>query len=254
MIQVKGLTFGYNGGPPVLEDIDISIRKGEMVGILGPNGSGKSTLLKLISYTLEPRKGGILLDGKEISRMKRKDIAKKMAVVPQESDMGFDFTVREIVSMGRYPHLGRFQFNDTKSADIVNTSMITMGVMEMADKPLSKLSGGEKQRVIIAKALAQEPDILLLDEPTKNLDIRHSLDIMNLVKEMNRDHGLTVIAVLHDLDLAARYCNRIILLKDGKVHSKGMTGEVLDPKTIKEVFEVSVIVEKRERMKVEIIE
>jgi iron complex transport system ATP-binding protein len=176
MIDVKGLSFSYNGGPLVLKGIDLSIENGEMVGILGPNGSGKSTLLKLISGTMDPDKGYVILGGTDLSRIRRKIIARKMAVVPQETDLGFDFTVREVVSMGRYPHLGRFQFSDLKSNRIVEEAMRTMGVLEMADKPISNLSGGEKQRVIIAKALAQEPDILLLDEPTKNLDIRHSLD------------------------------------------------------------------------------
>jgi iron complex transport system ATP-binding protein len=254
MIEIVGLSFSYNGGPPVLKGIELSIESGEMVGILGPNGSGKSTLLKLISGTLDPGRGYVLLDGVDLSRMKRKIIAKKMAVVPQETDLGFDFTVREVVSMGRYPHLGRFQFNDPKSSRIVEEAMSTTGVLKMADKPISKLSGGEKQRVIIARALAQEPDILLLDEPTKNLDIRHSLDILNLVKKMNSERGLTVIAVLHDLDLAARYCNRTVLLKDGEIHSSGPVQNVLRPSTIKEVFDVSVRVEMGERMRLDIIE
>jgi len=254
MIEVRGLSFSYNGSPPVIDNVDLVINKGEMVGILGPNGSGKSTLLKLISNTLSPNKGSVLLDGRPIHHFGRKNIARKMAVVPQETDLGFDFTVREIVAMGRYPHLGRFQFNDPISREVVDLSMGTTGVLELANKPISKLSGGEKQRVIIAKALAQEPDILLLDEPTKNLDIRHSLDILNLVRKMNSEMGITVIAVLHDLDLSARYCDRTILLKEGGIYKDGPTENVLVPVNIENVFHVRSRIHDGEGFRIEVLD
>jgi iron complex transport system ATP-binding protein len=208
----------------------------------------------LISGTLYPNKGNVILDDKDLLRMKSKEIARRMAVVPQDSEIGFDFTVREVVSMGRYPHLGRFQFDNAESTRIVDGAMSIMGVLDMAQKPISKLSGGEKQRAIIARALAQEPDILLLDEPTKNLDIRHSLDILKLVRKMNSQRGLTVLAVFHDLDLAARFCKRVVILKGGRVHSKGEIVKVLTPDMIKEVFDVSAEIRKEGRIRVDIQE
>lgn len=237
-----------------MENLNLTIDPGEMVGILGPNGSGKSTLLKLMSGALEPCRGIVYLDGKDISRIRRKEIARRMAVVPQETDLGFDFTVREVVSMGRYPHLGRFQFNDTESERAVSRAMRTTEVMELSDKPFSRLSGGEKQRAILARALAQEPGILLLDEPTKNLDIRHSLDFMMLVRRMNVRSGLTVVAVLHDLGLASRYCTRIILLKDGRVHSDGPKERVLTSEHIEQVFDVRSMIHHDRDFRVEIID
>ncbi|MBN1539685.1 MAG: heme ABC transporter ATP-binding protein [Candidatus Thermoplasmatota archaeon] len=254
MIEVEGLTFSYNGGAPVLEKVDLSVKKGEMLGILGPNGSGKSTLIKLVSGALAPDRGQVLLDGKDISRTKRREIARKLAVVPQETDLVFDFTVREVVSMGRYPHLGRFQFDDPHSKKILEGAMGITGVVRFADKPFSKLSGGEKQRAIIARALAQEPKVLLLDEPTKNLDVRHSLDIMSMVRKMNRENGLTVIVVVHDLDLAARFCSRIILLKNGKINKDGPIDRVLTPENIEQVFDVRSRVHRDVGMRIEIID
>jgi len=254
MILCRKLSFSYPGGPPVLEKIDLSIEKGEMVGILGPNGSGKTTLLKLMSGALRPSAGRVLLEGSDISRMAIKEIARKMTVVPQETDLGFDFTVREVVSMGRYPHLGRFQFNDPESERIVRRSMKRMGVLDLAEKSFSQLSGGEKQRVIIARALSQEPELLFLDEPTKNLDVRHSLDIMTLVRRMNIRSGLTVAAVLHDLDLAARYCTRIILLKEGRIYRDGPIESVLNPEIIEQVFDVRTRVRTERGLRVDILD
>ncbi|MBN1389058.1 MAG: heme ABC transporter ATP-binding protein [Candidatus Thermoplasmatota archaeon] len=253
MIRLEDLTFSYNGGPPVLKNIDLKIEKGEMVGILGPNGSGKSTLLRLMSGAIEPSRGRVYLDEKELSRTGRREIAKKMAVVPQETVLGFDFTVREVVSMGRYPHLGRFQFNDPRSHYTIDRAMRSTEVLELSDKSFSKLSGGEKQRTILARALAQEPIILLLDEPTRNLDIRHSLDIMTLVKDMNIGGALTVVVILHDLDLAARFCNRAILLKEGRVHRDGPMEKVLTPEHIHQVFDVRSRVRREEVMRIEVI-
>lgn len=240
MIRVKEVVFGYNGGEPVLNGIDLDIGKGDMIGILGPNGSGKSTLIGIMCGTLRPGRGVVLLEGKDIRYLGRKEIARKIAVVPQKSDLGFDYRVEEVVSMGRYPYIGRFSFRDPDGKASVEDAMELTGTADLRDKTVDRLSGGERQRVMIARALAQEPRILMLDEPTKNLDIRHSLDIMKLLKRWNRERELTMIAVLHDLDLAARSCSRAAMLKNGRIRSIGSISKVLTPEIISDVFDVEV--------------
>ncbi len=240
MIRVKEVVFGYNGGAPVLNGIDLRVRKGDMIGILGPNGSGKSTLIGNMCGTLHPRHGTVLLEGRDIRSLRRKEIARKIAVVPQKSDLGFDYRVEEIVSMGRYPHIGRFSFRDPDGRKAVEDAMEQTGVLELREKIVDRLSGGERQRVMIARALAQEPRILMLDEPTKNLDIRHSMDIMDLIRKRNEKQGITVLSVLHDLDLAAKYCDEIALLKNGKIVAVGGVEEVLTERSIEKVFDIKV--------------
>jgi iron complex transport system ATP-binding protein len=242
LIDINGLGFSYNGRN-VLKDVKLHIKKGEFFGIVGPNGAGKSTLIKCICRTLDIPARKVSVDGKDITKMKRKDIARILAVVPQEVIYGFDFTVNEVVSMGRYPHLGRFEFESPKHKKIVEEAMIYTEILEFKDKTITALSGGERQRVIIAQAFAQKPKILLLDEPTKNLDIRHTMDIMNLIRKWNRRRKLTVVSVFHDLNLAARYCDRIALLKDGRIIEVGRKANVLNTRNIERVFGVNVQVE-----------
>ncbi|MFO8051765.1 MAG: ABC transporter ATP-binding protein [Thermoplasmatota archaeon] len=254
MISVRDITFGYNGGDPVLRDINLELEKGGFLGILGPNGSGKSTLLGLMCGTLRPGKGEVTLDGMNVYSWSRKEIAKRIAVVPQESYLGFEYRVEEVVSMGRYPHIGRFSFIDPGGKEVVERAMEATETLDLREKTVDRLSGGERQRVMIARALAQEPGILMLDEPTKNLDIRHSLDIMELVGLWNKKRGLTVVAVLHDLDLASRYCSTCILLKDGRISSMGRTSFVIKPENIDRVFGVKSKVRKVDgAVKVDII-
>lgn len=242
MIRVKNLQFAYNG-KPVLTNISLGVDEGEFFGILGPNGSGKTTLLKCIDRTLDVSPKHVWIDNRDATELKRRAIARTIATVPQEVSYAFDFTAEEVVSMGRYPYLGRFEFESPAHKKIVKQAMKFTETWKFRNKPINNLSGGEKQRVIIAQAFAQEAQILLLDEPTKNLDIRHTFDILDLIKKKNTDLGLTVAAVFHDLNIAARYCDRVALLKDGEIFKMGPTWEVLNKRTIEKVFNVKVSIE-----------
>jgi iron complex transport system ATP-binding protein len=227
-----------------LEDVSLSVREGDFVGVLGPNGSGKTTLLKSISRTLKPCRGTILLNKADIYSLKSIDVAKQLAIVPQDSNIGFSFAALDIVLMGRNPHMSRFQMEGNKDIAIARKAMTLTNTWQFAERPINELSGGEKQRVIIARALAQEPRILLLDEPLTHLDIVNQLEIMDLVKDLCVKERLIVIAVFHDLNLAARYCTSAVMLKKGKVFSAGDIAEVLTSENIKSVFNVHAIVKK----------
>jgi iron complex transport system ATP-binding protein len=228
----------------ILEGISFSVQTGTFLGILGPNGSGKTTLLKSISRVLKPRKGVIILDDDDIYGMKTKEVAKQMAVVPQESTIGFSFTVLEVVLMGRAPHLSRLQRESAKDMAIAKRAMEYTGTWHLADRLVTELSGGERQRVVIARALAQEPKILLLDEPTTHLDICNQLEIMDLLKQLCVEKKLLIVGVFHDFNLTARYCDSIILLKKGKVVAAGSAFETLTSENIKRVFGIDTIVNK----------
>ncbi len=242
-LNVNGVECRY-GSVKVLADVTFSVKDGDFVGILGPNGSGKTTLLKSVSKTLKPHVGTIMLNKTDIYSLKSVEIAKQMAVVPQESSIGFSFTALDVVLMGRNPHIGRFQMETEKDVAIARKAMNLTNTWQFAERPINELSGGEKQRVIIARALAQEPKILLLDEPLTHLDIIHQLEIMDLVKGLCMKEGLIVLAVVHDLNLAARYCTSALLLKNGKIFSAGNLNEVLTSENIKSVFKVDAIVSK----------
>jgi iron complex transport system ATP-binding protein len=228
----------------VLEDVSLSVKEGNFVGILGPNGSGKTTLLKSISRILKPNRGTILLNEADIYSLESIEVAKQMGVVPQDSNIGFNFAALDVVLMGRNPHMKRFQMESGKDMAIARKVMKLTNTWEFAERPINELSGGERQRVIIARALAQEPRILLLDEPLTHLDIVNQLEIMDLVKELCVKEGLIVLAVFHDLNLAARYCNVAVMLKNGKIFSAGSLNEILTSENIKGVFNVDAIVKK----------
>jgi iron complex transport system ATP-binding protein len=228
----------------ILENISFSVSTGTFLGILGPNGSGKTTLLKSISRVLKPRKGAIALNSVDIYDMKTTEVAKQMAVVPQESAMGFSFTVLEVVLMGRTPHLSRLQREAAKDYAIAKRAMEYTRTWSFADRLITELSGGERQRVIIARALTQEPAILLLDEPTSHLDICNQLDIMDLLKQLCTEKKMLIVGVFHDFNLAARYCDSIIMLKQGKVVAAGSVMDTLTRENIKEVFGIDTIVNK----------
>ena len=241
MIEVTNLTFSYGRSTePILKDLNLRIMVGEFVGLLGPNGSGKSTLLKLMSGILPPRSGKIVFHGKEISTMGRKEMARKVAVVPQESPIIFPFRVVEVVLMGRYPHLKGLTLEGKQDLVMVREAMELTDIRHLADRRITELSGGEKQRVIIARALVQQPELLLLDEPTTFLDIRHQMAIYDLLRGLNRREGLTMVGVMHDLNWAARYCRRLLLLKEGRVWCDGTPERVLRPENIWEVFQAEV--------------
>jgi iron complex transport system ATP-binding protein len=243
LLNVDGVECRY-GSVKVLEDVNLSVKGGDFVGILGPNGSGKTTLLKSISRVLKPYKGTILLNEADIYSLKSVDVAKQLAVVPQETSIGFNFSALDIVLMGRNPHMKRFQMESEKDMAVARKVMKLTNIWHLAERPINELSGGEKQRVIIARALAQEPKILLLDEPLTHLDIMNQLEIMDLVKDLCVKEKLIVLAVFHDFNLAARYCKSAIMLKDSRIFAAGNLTEVLTSENIKSVFNVDAIVQK----------
>lgn len=242
-IKIDDLVVGYEADP-VLSGVTVEIAGGEFVGIVGPNGSGKTTLLRSVARALKPSGGAVLIDGRDVFSIPPKELAREMGVVPQETVPAFEFSALEIVLMGRAPHLRRFQAEGDKDIAITEESMRRTGTLELADRPFAALSGGERQRVVIARALAQEPRIILLDEPTSHLDINYQFEIMGLVKRLNREQGITVLTVLHDLNLAAQYCDRLFMLSKGKIRTAGTPADVLTAGNVKTVYGVDVWVRK----------
>ena len=218
----------------ILKGINIEVDNKELVGIIGPNGSGKSTFLKCIYRVLKPSDGAILLDKVDIKNMTVKESSKRLAVLSQHNNYNFDFTVKDIVLMGRSPHKKFMERDNKEDYDIVNDALKKVEMLEFKDRSFQSLSGGEQQRVILARALAQQPQCLILDEPTNHLDIKYQLQLMRIVKNLN----IEVIAAIHDLNIAAMYCDKIYVLKDGEIIKYGNPKEVLTQKLIKEVYEV----------------
>ena len=225
----------------VVSDIDLEVGCGEVVGIIGPNGSGKSTILKALCGLLKPYSGQASLDGMELSSISREALARQVGMVPQAPTLPDTFTVLEMVLMGRYPHLGLLRYESKRDIDIVCRALERTGVISLSNRRMSEVSGGERQRVIIARALAQEPRFLLLDEPTAHLDIQHQLEIMELVRSL-ADSGLGVAMALHDFSLAGRYCHRLVLLKDGRIFKEGPPQAVLTAENIEKAFGVTVMI------------
>ena len=227
----------------VIEDISLGVEEGEFVGIIGPNGSGKTTLLKLADGILKPEKGSIELCGRSLAEFGRKSIAQLVAVVPQESLLAFPFRVQEVVLMGRTPHLSRLSFEGKRDLEIAARAMDMTGTGSLASRYVGSLSGGERQRVLIARALAQQPRIMLLDEPTAFLDIRHQIDIFDLIRSLCETEGLTIAAVTHDINLASIYSDRIVLLDAGRVYKEGLPGEVITVANIGNVYKTKILVD-----------
>ncbi len=236
-LDIQGVSFGYNS-QDVISGIEFKVSPGEVVGIVGPNGSGKTTLLKCINRVVTPRKGTVFIEGKDTGEMDRNDIARQIGVVPQNGGITFPFTVLDVVLMGRMPSLKRFEKESERDIEIVREAMEMTSVTYLADREIDEISGGEKQRVIIARALAQQPKILLLDEPTLHLDVNHQIELMDLITRLAAEKDLSVIMVSHDLDLAARYCDSLIMLNDGKIQAAGEIKDVLTPENLKEVFKI----------------
>ncbi len=241
-LEINQVDFSYFDGL-VLEDINLSVRAGEMVGLLGPNGSGKTTLIKLVSGILKPKRGEVRLDGDCIIDLSRRFIASNVAVVPQQFHIPFAFTASEVVMLGRTPFFRALAAESEDDRQVVVSSLGLVGIDELAERRFDELSGGERQKVILAMALAQQPKLLLLDEPTVHLDIAHQMEILELVRGLNMGRGLTVVAAMHDLNQAALYFDRLILLKEGRVWADGTPQEVLTEACISEVFAASVRVE-----------
>lgn len=238
LLEVNGVTFGYEQ-QPLLYDVHVRVRKGEMVGLLGPNGSGKTTLLRLVSGVLRPQLGNILLNGRDLRDWGRRGVAQRIAVVPQELHVPFAFTVEQMVNLGRTPFANLFGSRSGNDVSIIQDAMHAADIAPLAGRIFNELSGGERQRVMVAMALAQQPALLLLDEPTSHLDIKYQIDILELVQRLNRERGVTVIAAMHDLNLAARYFPRLLLFQRGVVADAG-PAEVLEPHLLKRVYGVDV--------------
>jgi iron complex transport system ATP-binding protein len=242
MIDLRSVSFRYRQGW-VLQDLSFRIERGEFIGVIGPNGSGKSTLLKTLCRLLSPQKGEVLLDLTPLKEMSQREIARKIAVVPQEAYSLFPFRVIEMVLMGRSPYLGHLMFEGTKDLEIAKRAMDWTETLSIGGRFIDELSGGERKRVFIARALAQEPEVILLDEPTANLDIHHQVDFLNLILSLNREKGLTIVMASHDLNIASEYCDRLILLREGRVYKMGPSREVITRKNIEEVYGCEVWVD-----------
>ncbi len=242
MMTFNNIGFRYSA-ENVLKNVSGEIRRGEFFGILGPNGSGKTTLLKILHGLLIPQEGEVCIDATPLCRIRLCDLAKTVAVVAQEASLIFPFSVEEIVLMGRSPHLGKWRFEGQKDVRIAREAMAATDTLHLVGRGMEELSGGERQRVMIARALAQEPRLLLLDEPTAFLDIRHQVEFFDLVRRLNRESALTVVAVTHDINLAALYCDRLMLLSAGRVASAGRPEDVVTQKNIREVYKTDVAVD-----------
>lgn len=248
-LDVKHISFSYqrttlkNVETFGIHDISFSVERGEFLSVLGPNGSGKTTLLRIIDRILLPQSGTVRIFDNDYLSLSRKEIARRVGVVPQEHPIVFPFTVREVVTMGRTPHLRGLGFENKHDETVVEEAMEFTDIAQFAEKPITQLSGGERQRVFIARALAQEPDILLLDEPNAHLDVAHQLDILHLTRSLSKERGLTVLAVFHDLNLASLFSNKILLLSNGTVAALGSPQEVLTQNYLSTVFRTKVTVD-----------
>ncbi|MCK5580150.1 MAG: ABC transporter ATP-binding protein [Candidatus Omnitrophica bacterium] len=242
MLEVKNLSCGY-GKECVLQDINFKLNDGDFVGVIGPNGSGKTTLLRGITRILKLNKGSVMLQKKDIAQMEFKDFARVIAVVPQSFN-GNNLSVEEFILLGRIPHFSDMQFLESKKdLEIAHKCMKLTDTLRLKDKLMANISGGERQLALIARALTQEPKLLLLDEPTAHLDITHQVEIMDLLKKLNREFNLTVLMVLHDLNLASEYCHRLVLINEGRIYKEGPPKEILDYKVIEDVYKTVVIVQ-----------
>lgn len=246
MLQAVDLSFAYERDR-VLDDVSFEVRRGTIVGLLGPNGSGKTTLLRLLSGVLTPSAGRVSLDGVDVRRIGRRDLARRIAVVPQETHSAFDYSVIEIVLMGRYPHLGPFELEGPDDVATARAALAATGTSALDARPFSTLSGGEKQRVVIASALAQAADVMLLDEPTASLDVRYQLEIAALVRRLNAERQMTMVVSTHDLNFAAAICHEIVLLRGGRVLAGGPTRDVLTPDRVRALYNVEAEVSYHER-------
>lgn len=240
-LAVEDVSFGYNG-KLILHEVALEVQRGEVVGLIGPNGSGKSTLVRCISGVIRPRRGQVTLEGQDALRMPRTDLARTLAVVPQSPQLPEGFTCEDIVLMGRNPHLGLLQGESVRDYAVVREAMAATDCLHLAQQRIGELSGGEQQRVVIARALAQEPRVLLLDEPTTHLDISHQVTVLDIMRRLARGRDLAVLAVFHDLNLAVQYCDRLVLLTEGRVQASGTPNEVVTAENILLAYRTEVLV------------
>jgi iron complex transport system ATP-binding protein len=241
LLRVDSVSFGYASrrGPGfALQDVSLDVERGSLTGLLGPNGCGKTTLLSIVAGIQRPERGSVLLDRVNVARLTRRQLAQRLALVPQETHPAFDYSVLEMVLMGRQPHLGVFALEGPADVAIAREMLDATGTAHLADRAYMTLSGGEKQRVIVASALAQKPDLLLLDEPTASLDLGAQLDLASLLRRLNRERAVTMVLATHDLNLAASLCTHVMMLRGGRVLANGATGEVLTAATVRELYGV----------------
>ena len=242
VLEARGVHCGYDG-VEVVCGVDATLRRGEFLGLIGPNGSGKTTLLRALAGRMPPTSGEVLLEGAPMRSRPRREVARTLAVVPQISSPPFEFTVGEVVAMGRTPHLGRLEGEGPGDRAAIERAMALTHTERLRERPVTELSGGEFQRVVIARALAQQAPVMLLDEPAAHLDIGHQVDIFDLLLRLKRDEGRSLLCVSHDLNLAARYCDRLIAMAAGEVAAEGTPSEVLTEECVSELYRCSVRVE-----------
>lgn len=243
VLEVNKLSCGY-GTKEVIKGVDFCVKEGDFLGIIGPNGAGKTTLFRAVTGVLKPWKGNVLYKNNDISEIEPRRLAREVAVMPQILEVPFAFSVEEFVLMGRFPHVGRFGTLKEKDYRILEKSLQLTDTASLRNQKLPELSGGERQRAILAQGFAQEPRLLLLDEPTAHLDIAHRVRILDIVRNLNKEFGLTVIVILHDLNLASEYCKRLLLISEGRIHKSGPPEEILTYKDIEKVYKTIVVVEK----------
>ena len=241
MLKISNLSSGYNS-KEIIKNISFEIKHGEFTGVIGPNGSGKTTLFRTITKIIPRYTGQLLYKGKEIAGWPIRLLAREIAVVPQFIFLGSSFRVCDFVALGRTPYLGRFEPFSESDHEIINRSIEITECSLLQERLITELSGGELQRVFLAQALVQEPKLLLLDEPTSHLDIGHQVEILYLLKKLNRENGLTILVILHDLNLASEYCDRLILLNQGKLYKIGLPSDVLTYQNIEMVYKTVVVV------------
>ena len=241
-IAARDLAFAF-GARPVVSGVTLDVRSGEIVGLVGPNGSGKSTIVRLLSGVLAGYRGSARVLGREVREVAPRELARTLAVVPQEPVFGFAFRAREIVLMGRHPHLAGLAFESERDLALAERALERCGAAQLGGRSIHELSAGERQRIVFARALAQDPRVLLLDEPASFLDIRHQIELYDVVRELAADQRVAVLTVLHDLNLAAEYCDRIYLLRDGRIAAGGPTAEVLTHANLERVFDTEVYVD-----------
>lgn len=230
------------GGSTVVQEVGLELAEGEITALVGPNGSGKSTLLRTLARVLRPTTGAVLLDGRELHGQPSRDVARRLALLPQDASAPDGVTVRQLVELGRQPHISRFGFLRRADHDAVAWALDAAGVAELAERLVDTLSGGERQRAWLALALAQRTSLLLLDEPTTYLDVRHQLEVLALVRRLNREHGLTVCWVLHDLNAAAAFSDRMVWLREGRVVASGTADDLLTSDLVRRTFDVEATV------------
>jgi len=238
-LEIEGVQFSYKS-TPVLNNISLNVEEGTVLSLVGPNGSGKTTLLKCMNRILNPKKGTIFLEGKDISKLKAKELARFLGYVPQSAHDSFPLTVFDTVLLGRIPHLN-FKISD-QDKETVFAVLTLMGLEEIAFRTFNELSGGERQKVLVARALCQEPKVLLLDEPTSNLDLRYQLEVLSIIVNLVKDKGISAVMAIHDLNLASRFSDNIVMLKDGVIYAVGEVREILNSKNIREVYGVDTTI------------